>query len=218
VNESGSSVLAANLDDVSGFTARLGSRRSDALTRSVLESSTAAAIPGIAVGPTASPACPALGMPKLGGFPQVCAGCAACGCFWLNDSEEVRLDKHAMDVDTAEALAGVVGLLRQAALRAWAATDRAGARSPGQLFAFGVDLAADQARHLVPDVIDIDGPVPACGEPAGLLRSAAQVWAVSWPAWTPTISISSLPCCGMPAAAGRHVIPQMTPQGSGCDD
>src|SRR5215203_3466947 len=93
---------------------------------------------------------PAVGIPKLGGFPQVCAGCAACGCFWLNDSEEVRLDKHAMDVDTAEALAGVVGLLRQAALRAWAATDRAGARSPGQLFAFGVDLAADQATGLGP--------------------------------------------------------------------
>jgi hypothetical protein len=54
VNESGSSVLAANLDDVSGFTARLGSRRSDAMTRSVLESSTAAAIPGIAVAPTPS--------------------------------------------------------------------------------------------------------------------------------------------------------------------
>ena len=51
---------------------------------------------------------PAVGIPKLGGFPLVCAGCAACGCFWLNDSEEVRLDKHAMDVDTAEALAGVV--------------------------------------------------------------------------------------------------------------
>jgi hypothetical protein len=49
------------------------------------------------------------------------------------------------------------------------------ARSPGQLFAFGVDLAADQARDLVPDVIDIDGPVPACGEPAGLLMSAEQV-------------------------------------------
>ena len=84
------------------------------------------------------------------------------------------MDKHAMDVDTAEALAGVVGLLRQAALRAWAATDRAGARSPGQLFAFGVDLAADQARHLVPGVIDIDGPVPVGSEPAGLLRSAEQ--------------------------------------------
>src|SRR4249919_1919342 len=65
------------------------------------------------------PGMPALGIPKLGGFPQVCAGCAACGCFWLNDSEEVRLDKHVMDVDTVEALAGVVGLLRQAALRAW---------------------------------------------------------------------------------------------------
>jgi hypothetical protein len=123
-----------------------------------------------------------------------------------------------MDVDTAETLAGVVGLLRQAALRAWAATDRAGARSPGQLFAFGVDLAADQARDLVPDVIDIDVPVPVDGEPAGLLMSAEQVWAVAWPAWTPTISISSLPSWGMPAAAGRHVIPQMTPQGSGCDD
>jgi len=60
------------------------------------------------------------------------------------------LDKHATDVDTAEALAGVVGLLRQAALRAWAATDRARARSPGQLFAFGVDLAADQATGLGP--------------------------------------------------------------------
>jgi hypothetical protein len=124
------------------------------------------------------------------------------------------VDKHAMDVDTAEALAGVVGLLGQAALLAWAAKDRAGARSPGQLFAFGVD----QARHLVPDGTDIDGPVPVGGEPAGPLRSAEQVWAVSWPAWTPTISISSLPCYGMPAAAGRHAIPQMTPQGSGCDD
>jgi hypothetical protein len=80
------------------------------------------------------------------------------------------LDKHAMDVDTAEALAGVVGLLRQAALRVWAATDRARARSLGQLFAFGVDLTADQARHLVPDVIDIDVPVPVDGEPAGLLK------------------------------------------------
>jgi hypothetical protein len=91
------------------------------------------------------------------------------------------LDKHAMDVDTAEALAGVVRLLRQAALPAWAATDRAGARYPGQLFAFGVDLAADQARHLVPDGTDIDGPVPVGSEPADLLRSTEQVWAVSWP-------------------------------------
>jgi hypothetical protein len=71
---------------------------------------------------------------------------------------------------------------------------------------------------LVPDVIDINGPVPACGEPAGLLRSAEQVWAVSWPAWIPTILISSLPSWGMRAAAGRHLVPQKTPQASGCDD
>ncbi len=77
-----------------------------------------------------------------------------------------------MDVDTAETLAGVVRLLRQAAVLAWAAADRAGAGSPGQLFALGVDLAADQARHLVPDGTDIDGPVPVGDEPAGLLRSA----------------------------------------------
>ena len=43
------------------------------------------------------------------------------------------------------------------------------------LFAFGVDLAADHARDLVPDVIDIDGLVPVGGETAGLLRSAEQV-------------------------------------------
>jgi hypothetical protein len=42
------------------------------------------------------------------------------------------------------------------------------------------------------------------------------MWAVSWPAWTRTTSASSLPSCGMPpVAAGRHVIPQKTPQGSG---
>jgi hypothetical protein len=92
--------------------------------------------------------------------------------FWLDNSEEVPLDKHAMDVDTAETLAGVVRLLRQAAVLAWAAADRAGAGSAAQLFALGVDLAADQARHLVPDGSDIEGPVPVGGEPAGLLRSA----------------------------------------------
>jgi hypothetical protein len=77
-----------------------------------------------------------------------------------------------MDVDTAETLAGVVRLLRQGAVLAWAAADRAGAGSPGQLLAMGVDLAADQARHLVLDGTDVDGPVPVGDEPAGLLRSA----------------------------------------------
>jgi hypothetical protein len=82
------------------------------------------------------------------------------------------LDEHATDVDTAETLAGVVRLLRQAAVLAWAAADHAGTGSSGQLFALGVDLAADQARHLVPDGTEIDGPVPVGYEPAGLLRSA----------------------------------------------
>jgi hypothetical protein len=82
------------------------------------------------------------------------------------------MDKHAMDVDTAETLAGVVRLIRYAAVLAWAAADRAGAGSAAQLFALGVDLAADQARHLVSDGSDIEGPVPVGGEPAGLLRSA----------------------------------------------
>ena len=122
------------------------------------------------------------------------------------------MDKHAIDVDAAKTLAGVVRLLRQAGVLAWAAADRAGARSAARLLTLGVDLAADQARHLVPDRTDIEGPVPVGDEPAGLLMSAEQVWAVSWPARTPTISISSLPSRGMPAAAGRHVILlQMTP-------
>jgi hypothetical protein len=82
------------------------------------------------------------------------------------------LDKRAMEIDTAETLAGVVRLLRQAAVLAWAAADRAEAGSAAQLFALGVDLAADQARHLVPDGIEIDGLVPAGGEPTGVLRSA----------------------------------------------
>ena len=81
------------------------------------------------------------------------------------------MNTHSMDLDTAETLAGAVRLLRQTAVLAWAAADRAGGGSAAQLFALGVDLAADQARHLVPDGIDIEGPVPVGYEPAGLLRS-----------------------------------------------
>ena len=82
------------------------------------------------------------------------------------------MNTHSMDVDAAETLAGVVRLLRQASVLAWAAADRAGAGSAAQLFALGVDLAADEARHLIPDGTDIEGPVPVGDEPAGLLRSA----------------------------------------------
>jgi hypothetical protein len=82
------------------------------------------------------------------------------------------LNKYSIDIDTAETLAGVVRVLRQAAVFAWAAADGPGGGSAAQLFALGVDLAADQARHLVPDGTDIEGPVPVGDEPAGLLRSA----------------------------------------------
>jgi hypothetical protein len=130
------------------------------------------ATPGIAAGPTAGTACRAFGIPKVRGFPQVCAGVRPVVCFWLDGSEEVRLDKHAMDIDTAETLAGVVRLLRQAAVLAWAGADRAGMDRLGSCSLWGVDLAADQARHLVPDGTDVDGPVPVGNEPTGLLRSA----------------------------------------------
>ena len=83
------------------------------------------------------------------------------------------MNKDAMDVDTAETIAGVVRLLRRAAVLAWAAADRAGAGSPRQLLALGVDLAADEARQLVPVGTDLDGPIPVGDDPAGLLTSAS---------------------------------------------
>jgi hypothetical protein len=89
------------------------------------------------------------------------------------NSEEVRVNKDAMDVDTAETIGGVVRLLRRAAALAWAAADRAGAGSPRQLLALGIDLAADQARHLVPVDTDLDGPIPVGDDLAGLLTSAS---------------------------------------------
>ena len=82
-----------------------------------------------------------------------------------------------MDVDTAETLAGVMRLLQQAAVLAWAAADRAGGASPGQLFALGVDLAADQARQLVPGGTDgasrrrTGGPAEVGGVPTAASRA-----------------------------------------------
>ena len=133
---------------------------------------TAAAIPGIAVWADRQPGVPAFGIPKLHGFHRFIQLVRPVVFSGSMTQEEVGLDKHAMDVDTAETLAGVVRLLRRAAVLAWAAADRAGAGSPGQLFALGVDLAADRARHLVLDGTKIEGPVPVGDEPTGLLRSA----------------------------------------------
>ncbi len=50
-----------------------------------------------------------------------------------------------------------------------------GAGSPRQVLGLGIDLAADEARKLLPDAISVDGPVPVGDEPAGLLRSAEQL-------------------------------------------
>jgi hypothetical protein len=80
-----------------------------------------------------------------------------------------------MDADTAETVAGVVRLLRRAAELVWAAVDIEGAGSSRQLLALGIDLAADEARNLLPDAIQVDGPVPVGQEPAALLGSAERL-------------------------------------------
>jgi hypothetical protein len=82
---------------------------------------------------------------------------------------------HAMDAETSETVARVVRLLRSAADLVWVAIDADGARSPRQLLALGIDLAADEARNLLPDAIPINGPAPVGDEPASLLRSAEQL-------------------------------------------
>jgi hypothetical protein len=85
------------------------------------------------------------------------------------------MSRQRMDADTAETLAGVVRLLRRAAELVWAAADADGAGSPRQVLGLGIDLAADEARNLLPDAIPVDGPMPVGDEPAGLLRSADQL-------------------------------------------
>jgi hypothetical protein len=80
-----------------------------------------------------------------------------------------------MDAETHETLAGVVRLLRRASELVWAAVDAERAGSPRQVLALGIDLAADEARNVVPDAIAVEGPVPVGDEPAGLLRSADQL-------------------------------------------
>ena len=52
-------------------------------------------------------------------------------------------------------------------------TDTAGFHR--QLLALGIDLAADEARNLLPDAIPIDGPAPVGAGPTALLRSAEEL-------------------------------------------
>ena len=85
------------------------------------------------------------------------------------------MSRQDMDADTAETLAGVVRLLRRAAQLVWAAVDADGAGSSRQVLGLGIDLAADEARNLLPDAVPVDGPVPVGEDAAGLLRSAEQL-------------------------------------------
>jgi hypothetical protein len=85
------------------------------------------------------------------------------------------MSRQRMDAETAETLAGVVRLLRRAAELVWAAVDTEGAGSHRQVLGLGIDLAADEARNLLPDAIPVDGPMPVGDEPGGLLRSAEQL-------------------------------------------
>ena len=70
------------------------------------------------------------------------------------------MSQQRMDADTAETLAGVVRLLRRAAELVWEAVDAEDAGSARQLLGLGIDLAADEARNVLPDAMPIDGPAP----------------------------------------------------------
>ena len=80
-----------------------------------------------------------------------------------------------LDVDTAESTAGVVRLLRRAAELVWTQADAQGPASSRQLLALGIDLVADEARSLLPDAINLEGPMPVGADPVGLFRSAEQL-------------------------------------------
>jgi hypothetical protein len=85
------------------------------------------------------------------------------------------MSSQRMDADTAEALAAVVRLLRRAAELVWAAVDVEGVGSPRQALGLGIDVAANEARNLLPDAISIEGPVPFAAQPSDLLHSAEQL-------------------------------------------
>jgi hypothetical protein len=80
-----------------------------------------------------------------------------------------------MDGETAETLAGVVRLLRRGGQLAWVRAEVDGPQSPRQLVALGIDLAAEVARNLLPDGVDMTGPTPIGDDPVALLRSAEQL-------------------------------------------
>jgi hypothetical protein len=85
------------------------------------------------------------------------------------------VDTEQMDTEVVETVAGVLSLLRRAAELAWMQADAAGPRSPRQLLALRIDLAADEATSLLPRRARLDGPTPIGENPAELLASAEQL-------------------------------------------
>ena len=79
------------------------------------------------------------------------------------------------DTEDVETVAGAVRLLRRAAELSWNQADAGGPRSPHQLFAVGIDAAADEAANLLPRRVRLDGPTPVGHNPAQLLESAEQL-------------------------------------------
>ena len=79
------------------------------------------------------------------------------------------------DTEDVETVAGVVRLLRRAAELSWTQAGAGGPPSPHQLFAVGVDAAADEAANLLPRRVRLDGPTPVGENPAELLGSAEQL-------------------------------------------
>jgi hypothetical protein len=79
------------------------------------------------------------------------------------------------DTEDVETVAGVVRLLRRAAELSWNQADAGGPRSPHQVLAVGIDAAADEAAHLLPRRVRLDGPIPLGENPAELLRSAEEL-------------------------------------------
>ena len=79
------------------------------------------------------------------------------------------------DTEDVETVAGVVRLLRRAAQLSWTQADAGGPRSPHQLLAVGIDVAADEAANLLPRRVRLDGPTPVGENLAELLGSAEQL-------------------------------------------
>jgi len=79
------------------------------------------------------------------------------------------------DTEDVETVAGMIRLLRRAAELSWNQADAGGPRSPHQLFAVGIDAAADEAANLLPRRVRLDGPTPVGENPAELLGSAEQL-------------------------------------------